>query len=312
MKNVLIIGGSGFIGGYLAQRLTRRGYRLRVPTRHRERARHLLVLPTLELLEANVHDPVQLARLMEGQDAVINLVGILHGGNGEPYGRGFARAHVELPQKIAAAATRNGVRRLLHISALNAAADAPSGYLRSKAAGEIALAQAGGDLTLFRPSVVFGDGDAFLTLFASLQALLPLLPLACPRALFQPVWVGDVAEVICASLEREESHGQTYELCGPRVYTLRELVAYAGKLSGHPRPIIGLPDAIARLQGRLMDFIPGAPIRLDNIRSMELPSTCDSACVLPFGMKPTPLEAIAPLYLAKTKPLTEKHQRSRV
>lgn len=297
MKNVLIIGGSGFIGSYLIQRLTRRGYSLRVPTRHRERARHLLVFPTLELLQADVHDPRQLARLMEGQDAVVNLVGILHGGNGQPYGRGFARAHVELPEKIVAAASHAGVGRLLHISALKAAADAPSGYLRSKAAGEAALRRSDAALTLFRPSVVFGAGDAFLNLFAAVQGLLPLMPLACPEARFQPVWAGDVAETMAASLERAESHGQAYELCGPQVYTLRQLVAYAGRLSGHPRPILGLPDPVARLQGRLMDFIPGAPIRLDNIRSMQIANTCDAGCTLPFGLQPTALEAIAPLYL---------------
>ncbi|QDX82184.1 hypothetical protein B9N43_13580 [Denitratisoma sp. DHT3] len=297
MKNILIIGGSGFIGGYLIERLTQRGYNLRVPTRNRERARHLLVFPTLEIIQANVHDPDQLVRLMDGQDAVVNLVGILHGGNGTPYGRGFARAHVELPRKIVAAAGQAGVGRLLHISALKAAVDAPSGYLRSKAAAEALLRQAPLATTLFRPSVVFGAGDSFLNLFAALQGLLPLLPLACPEARFQPVWAGDVAEVMATSLERAESHGQTYELCGPRVYTLRQLVAYAGRLSGHPRPILGLPDFIARLQGRVMDFVPGAPIRLDNIRSMQIPSVCEADCGLPFGLRQTPLEAVAPLYL---------------
>ncbi len=301
MKNLLIIGGTGFLGtaivGELARRVASADFCLTLPTRRRDHAKHLLVLPTATVVEADVHDPATLARLMVGQDAVISLVGILKGGEGEPYGKGFARAHVELPQKIAVAAKAAGVRRVLHVSALKAAADAPSGYLRSKAAGEAALREAGLDLTLFRPSVIFGAGDSFLTLFARLAKIAPFFPLAGAAARFQPVWVGDVAAAVADSLLRPESIGAAYDLCGPKQYSLRELVAYAAEVSGHPRAVVGLPGAIAWLQAWAMEFIPNGPMTRDNIRSMRVASVCDSGCALPFGRIATPLELIAPTYL---------------
>lgn len=252
--------------------------------------RHLAVLPTARLVQANVHDEATLAGLMHGQDAVINLVGILKGN--------FQRAHAELPGKIARAATAVGVRRLVHISALSATADAPSQYLRSKAAGEAALKAAYPGATIFQPSVIFGRGDSFLTLFAGLLKLAPVVPLACPDAQFQPVWVEDVVSAVVTCLNHPESCGQTYPLCGPKVYALRELVAYAGQVSGQPRPIIGLPLALSYLQAFAMEFVPNGPMTRDNVRSMQVPSTCPAGCTLPFELSATPLEAVAPGYLA--------------
>lgn len=295
MKNVLVIGGSGFVGTAVCSRLAGADFRLTVPTRRRERARHLAVLPAANVVEADVHDPATLARLMAGQDAVVSLVGILKGGEGQPYGEGFSRAHVLLPLKIATAARTAGVRRVVHVSALGAAADAPSGYLRSKAAGETALRSAGPGLTVLRPSVIFGRGDSFLTLFAQLAAVAPLLPLACAGARFAPVWVGDVAGCVQQSLRRPAAVGATYPLCGPREYSLRELVDYAATAAGHRRPILGLPLPLAWLQAWLMEFVPDGPLTRDNIRSMQVPSVC--AGPLPFGIEATPLEAVAPDYL---------------
>lgn len=288
MSNILLIGGTGFVGSAIARRLAAQGHVLRLVTRRRERAKHLIVLPTAEVVEGDVHDPAVLASLMRGQDIVVSLAGILRGN--------FTRVHAELPAKIATAAKAAGVRRIVHVSALGAAANALSAYQRSKAAGEAALTASGLDVTLLRPSVVFGAGDSFLTLFAGLQRYLPVLPLACPQARMQPVWVEDVAQTVALCLQRPESIGQAYELGGPRVYTLRELVAYAGTLSGCRAAIIGLPGPLAWLQALTMEMV-GGPMTRDNLLSLKTPNICAAVPSLPFGQQATALEAVAPAYL---------------
>ncbi len=288
MSKILLIGGTGFVGTAIARQLATQGHILRFATRRRDRAKHLITLPTAEVVEANVHDPRVLEKLMRDQDVVISLVGILRGN--------FMRAHAELPEKIAAAAKATGVRRIVHISALGAAADAPSAYLRSKAAGEEALKRSGLDVTILQPSVIFGQGDSFLTLFSRIQACVPILPLACPSASFQPVWVEDVAAAVVHSLAKTESIGQTYELAGPRIYTLKALVAYAGAVAGHRAAIIGLPAPLSYLQALAMEII-GGPMTRDNYYSMQKPNVSTQIPALPFGLTATPLEAVAPGYL---------------
>jgi NADH dehydrogenase len=303
LKKVLLIGGSGFVGGWIASRLSERGIRVIIPTRHRDNTKQLTLLPTVDMVNADVNDPQVLASLMSGVDAVINLVGILHDGNsGQPYGKRFSAAHVELPKKILAAMKQTGVRRLLHMSALKAAADAPSAYLRSKAAGEAVVLGAANelDVTVFQPSVIFGPGDAFLNTFATLLKLFPVLPLGGGSARFQPVYVGDVADAFVACLTDLATFGQTYELCGPRVYSLRELVDYTGRLIGKRRLVIGLPNALACPLAWFLNLLPNPPMSPDNLRSMQIDNITDGRRHYP-GWQPRSLEAVAPGYLAAVK-----------
>jgi len=299
IKKVLLLGGSGFIGGWIANRLSERGYRVTIPSRHRDHSKQVLLLPTVYAVEADVNDPQALASLMKGMDAVINLVGILHDGSS---GRRFTAAHVELPQKIIAAMKQAGIRRLLHMSALKASADAPSGYLRSKAAGEAAVLAAAGDLdvTIFRPSVVFGPDDAFLNTFAKLLKFFPVFPLAGAEARFQPVFVGDVANAFVDSLKNTATFGQTYELCGPKTYSLRDLVTYTGSLTGQQRPILGLSAGLARLQAGVLGLLPNPPMSPDNLLSMQVDNVSAGDHDYP-GWNPQRLEAVAPGYLAPIK-----------
>lgn len=298
IEGILLIGGSGFIGSHVARRLAARGLRVTVATRRRERAKHLITLPTVEVVEADIHDDATLARLCVGQDAVVNTVGILKGGNGIPYGAGFKRAHVELPGRIARAAWTAGIPTLAHVSALKATSDAPSGYLRSKAEGEAVVRAAFPEAMIFRPSVVFGAGDSFLTMFARLLKYAPILPLAAPDARFQPVWVGNVADVIVEAVLRPEAGAQTYELCGPREYSLRELVEFTSRVTGRRRAVMGLTPALSWLQAFALEMV-GGPMTRDNLRSMSVPNICDDGCTLPFNLAAAALEDVAPAYLGR-------------
>jgi uncharacterized protein YbjT (DUF2867 family) len=306
INDVLVLGGSGFVGRHLCHQLAARGYRLTIPTRDRERAkRTLITLPTADVLTADVRDTDTLIRLARGCGAVINLVGVLHNGRGK---RSFGEAHVELARKVVDVCRRAGVQRLLHMSALNASPDAPSAYLRSKGEAEQIVRESGLDYTIFRPSVIFGREDSFLNTFAGIQRMLPLVVLAMPDARFQPVFVQDVAAVFAESLTRLETFGQRYDLAGPKAYTLRELVRYVGELTGHRRPIIGLGPQLSRVQGTLMGLSPVKLLTRDNVASMTLDSVTQSP--LPFGIAATPLEAVAPAWLAHRTP-RERYNRFR-
>ena len=300
---VLVIGGSGFIGSHLVAQLAAQGRRVLLPTRHASRARRFAVLPGVEIIEASVHDAKTLTALVRRADAVINLVGVLHSGHGSAgsrYGPAFAAAHVELPEKIVAACRAADVGRLLHMSALGASVQGPSMYLRSKGDGEAVVLAADLDVTVMRPSVVFGADDKFLNLFATLQKFFPVMPLGGAGARFQPVYVGDVVQAFVNALEHPATFGKVYELGGPRVYTLRELVALAGTLAGHPRPVIALPPGLARLQALALEWMPGGPLMSrDNLDSMQTDNVMSGPIAAELGIVPTPLEAVAPLYLAR-------------
>ena len=305
IKKVLLLGGSGFIGTYIANRLSQRGVEVTVPTRRRERTKALIMQPNVDVVEANIHCEKTLNELVRGQDAVINLVGILHSSDVQlPYSADFARAHVELPKKIVAACKANGVHRLLHMSALKADPKGPSEYLSSKGDGE-AIVQAASqelDVTIFRPSVIFGLGDSFLSLFASVLKKLPFFPLGFGHARFQPVWAADVADAFVEAIEDTNTYGQAYDLVGPKIYTLRELVDYTAELTRSDAKIIALSEGWAYLQAGLMWLAPQPKMSPDNLRSMQVDSVCEGSCNLPANWKPTALEAIAPTYVAQNTP----------
>jgi NADH dehydrogenase len=298
INDICVLGGSGFVGRHVCNALAARGFRVTVPARDRERAKvDLITLPTVDVVTADIHDPEALREVTRGCEAVINLVGVLHGGRGKA---SFEEAHVALARKVVEACRRNNIRRLIQMSALNAAVNAPSEYLRSKGEAENIVRLSGLDVTIFRPSVIFGRDDQFLNLFAGLTRTLPVIVLGSPNARFQPVFVEDVAAAFAESVARLTSFGQSYDLVGPKAYTLRELVRYVGDITGHPRPIVGLGDTLSRLQASLMGMLPVKLLTRDNYLSMKVDSVSHQP--FPFGIAPTPLEAAAPRWLARQTP----------
>lgn len=299
MKRVLVLGGTGFVGRHLCEKLQRAGWQTTVPTRRAANASAVQHLPRLTAVEASVHDEATLTRLLAGHDAVVNLVAILHGNEAA-----FERAHVQLPATLARACEASGVRRLVHVSALGAQLDGPSMYQRSKARGEEVLRSAGLALSILRPSVIFGDGDRFLNLFARLQSVFPVMPLAGAGTRFQPIWVEDVADAVLACLRDtglpRSSIGQTFECAGPDVLTLGELVRLAGRLGSRERPVLPLPTAVGRLQALAMECLPGEPLMSrDNLDSMAVDNVATSQWpgLSSLGITPRSVHTVAPLYL---------------
>lgn len=267
---------------------------VKVITRHPQRHRHLQVLPGVQLIRADVHNPIELQKHFQGVDAVINLVGNINaaGRNGAE----FRMMHVDLVRKIMDACRETNIHRLLHVSTLNAdPTNGSSTYLRTKGEGENLVHTTAGDIrvTIFRPSFIFGAGDGFLTRFASMLTFTPVLLLPCPHTRLAPVFVGDVAKRIVASLEDRNSFGKRYDLCGPHTYTLHELVCYTAQIAGRKRMIVALPEWASRLQARWLEYMPGKPFSLDNYHTLSHASVCPHKTLL----CETPLEAVAPVYL---------------
>lgn len=295
MKRIVVTGGSGFVGRAVCEQLAEQypGVRVLVPTRHPANARSVMTLPNVDVLTCQLSDPAALPALLQGADALVHLVAVLHGD-----AQRFDQVHVQLPRSVAAAAQAAGVQRVVHVSALGVAANAPSAYLRSKAAGEAVWQNSGLDVRLLRPSVIFGSQDHFTNLFAKLQSLFPLLPLAGAEARFQPVWVGDVAQAIVALLPAGAPAGPVFEAAGPEVLTLRQIVQQVGRMAGSERPVIGLPEAAGMLQATLMGWLPGEPLMSrDNLLSMRVPNVASGQ--LP-GLAALGINAPAPLSLLAT------------
>jgi uncharacterized protein YbjT (DUF2867 family) len=297
--SICVLGGTGFVGSELVGQLAAAGHWVRVPTRALSRGQHLAVLPTVQLVAANVHERRVLGGLLADMDVVVNLVGILN----ERRGARFREVHVELARKVIEEARIARVPRLLHMSSLGADAErAPSRYLRSKGEAE-ALVRAAAqflECTLFRPSVIFGPGDSLTNRFVRLLRLSGgLLPLARARARFAPVYVDDVASAFVRALADRTTFGQTYELCGPDVMRLEELVRAAAAVAQVRCHIFGMPDFLARLQGLVLGMAPGKPFSLDNFRSLTIDSVCRENGFARLGLEPQRMAAILPTYLGE-------------
>jgi NADH dehydrogenase len=297
IRRVLVLGASGFVGRSVCAHLAGRSLALRVLTRDGFRAKPLQVLPAIEIVAASPHDDAALAAALEGIDAVVNLVGILHQSRRES----FEKVHVELPRRLARAARAAGVRRLVHVSALNAGRDGPSQYLSSRGRGEDAINEEGAGLavTILRPSVIFGRDDSFLNLFAGLVKPLPVVPLAGAQVRFQPVWVEDVARAVALALDDARTFGQSYDLCGPGIYTLAQIVRYVAALQGRRRLIVPLPSWAALAQAFVLEHLPGPVMTRDNLASMKLDSVCGCPFPAVFGFAPAAMEDIVPAYMTE-------------
>lgn len=302
ISRICILGGSGFVGRHLIPKLAANNFQTVILCRHPQRHRDLAVNPGCSVVEADIFDKAQLARHFQGCDAVINLVGILN----ERKKHDFRRVHIELVDKVSFACRQAGVKRLLHMSALNAnAGSGTSVYLRSKGEGEN-RAHTGGKpdvaVTSFRPSVIFGPDDSFINRFASLLKIPGPMPLACAKSKFAPVYIEDVCQAMLYCLENRKTFGQRYELCGPGIYSLLELVKYISQHQNMKKLIISLPNSLSKLQASILGMLPGKVFTVDNYMSLQQDSVCsDSAMNLKaLGIEATHMDSVVPVFLSQT------------
>jgi len=300
IKQIGVVGGAGFVGSSIVSKLDAAGYQVKVLTRHRERAKHLILLPNVQVKTCDIRDDKALSDSLRSCDVVINLVGILH----QSRSNTFDAAHHQLPKRLAAICHALDIDRLIHMSALGASEQAPSDYLRSKAKGEVALSQFKGNvnMTTFKPSVIFGRGDSFISLFANLIKFLPVIFLAKPDAKFQPIWVEDVASVVVNSIHNLDTYAKSYDLVGPKVYSLRELVQKTMTVMGKKRPIIGLSDKLSYAQAWFMELMPIKLMTRDNVRSMEVDNVSSSPMAKEIALSLTPLNVVMPEYIVNKTP----------
>lgn len=300
IKKICVIGGAGFVGSSIVSKLDAAGYQVKVLTRHRERAKYLILLPNVQVQTCDIHHDDALSNSLRGCDAVINLVGILH----QSRRHTFDAVHHQLPKRLVKICNDLAIERFIHMSALGASEQAPSEYLRSKALGEIALSEFKGDvdITTFKPSVIFGRGDQFINLFASLIKFSPVIFLAKPDAKFQPIWVEDVATVFVNSLQNGETFAKSYNLVGPKVYRLREIVQKIMDVMGKTRWVVGLSDKLSYLQAWCLEWLPVKLLTRDNIRSMEVASISEEPMAKEIAIALMPLEVVMPEYIVNKTP----------
>lgn len=293
-RRVVVLGGTGFVGRRFVPRLRQDGWQVTVLSRGGRRAHDFPATDGVDVRTLDVHDVRQLADAFGGADAVVNLVGILNERGFD--GSGFRRAHVELTASVIEACGNAGVTRLLQMSALRAG-EGESHYLRTRGEAEGRVKASPLRWSIVRPSVIFGPGDGLFCRFASLLKFAPVLPIARAHARFAPVYVGDVAEAMTRILARDDAVARTFELSGPEVMTLAQIVEYTARHMGKRRAVIGLPDALGRLQARVGDFIPGKPISSDNFRSLALDSVGTVDGLAALGIEPTRVDAVVPAML---------------
>mgnify|MGYP001550561819 CR=1 FL=1 len=293
---VSVIGGTGFVGHALVERLIAGAHEVTVVSRNSARHLDRSLPPNASVRDCDEYDSAALANAIKGSDVAINLVGILNetGGLGRSdSGRGFVRAHVDLTRSMIAACDAAGVPRLLQMSALNAGRGR-SHYLRTRGAADELVKASNLDWTIFQPSVIFGRGDGLFCRFAALLQVTPVLPLARATAKFAPVWIGDVVSAFCRALVDEKTVRQTYELYGKDIVTLAQVVQMTACQMGLRRFVIPLPDAIGRMQAFAMDFVPGKPFSSDNFRSLQTDAVGGIDGLHRLGIEPKHIAAILP------------------
>lgn len=312
MRTIAIIGGTGFVGRQLASVLAKKNWQIKILTRYQETKRAISVLPNAKLIQADYNDQAALNAALSDCQAVVNLVGILNETGRD--GSGFRQAHVDLAEHIITACQENNIKRLLHMSALNADVDkGTSHYLRTKGEAEDTVHAATGlDVTSFRPSIIFGLEDSFFNRFAGLLKISPVLPLASPNSRFAPVHVGDVVNAMANSLDDKATYGQRYNLCGAQEYTLKQLVQMTADMLGIKRVIIGLPQWAGKAQAKVFEFVPTKPLSVDNFNSLQMDSVCECNDLVDyFGIEPQTVEAIMPRHFAQqtTKGLYDNYRQ---
>jgi NADH dehydrogenase len=297
-----VFGGAGFIGRYVVKRLAHLGYVVRVVGRNTDRARSLMtagMVGQVVPLYSSLINEMSVRRAVEGSDIVVNLVGIL----AERRSGDFDRIQADAPGRIARACISFGVDRLVHVSAIGAERNSPSRYASSKAAGEFEVQSVFPTATILRPSVVFGPEDQFFNRFATMARFLPFMPVIAGETRFQPVYVGDVADAIVRALTEEAAPG-VYELGGPQVMTMREVLTYILAVTKRDRRLVDMPMGLMAAQAAFLEHLPGKLLTRDQLLLLAKDNVVSEGMpgLTELGVVPTPVDVVVPTYLNRFRP----------